>query len=203
MASPINFNFPYFSPPPPHQPFQPPPPPYHPTSPPPPPPHNPVSPPPPPHHPITPPPPHVHPPPPPHVRPPPPAPLPPAPSPSNHTVIIIVFVSCGGVFFLAFLAAALFCFLKKKKKKTVKEMDRVHVDEHLKVKEAIVPGPDGPRAVLLEIEDDIHIDHEDIIKTQKTEKGSNLHSTLQNLKDIEEGTKASSSSNHHQLEHKA
>ncbi|TYI39197.1 hypothetical protein ES332_A02G081100v1 [Gossypium tomentosum] len=81
-------------------------------------------------------------------------------------------------------------------------MDRVHVDEHLKVKEAIVPGPDGPRAVLLEIEDDIHIG-EDIIKTQKTEKGSNLHSTLQNLKDIEEGTKASSSSHHHQLEHKA
>ncbi|XVE95632.1 hypothetical protein REPUB_Repub02eG0115000 [Reevesia pubescens] len=188
MASPNNFNFPYFPPPSPHQPFQPPPPPYHPASPPPP------------HHPLTPPPPHVHPPPPPHVHPP-PAPLPPAPSPNNHTVIIVVFVSCGGLFLLAFLAVALFCFLKKKKKKTVQETDIVHVDEHLKVKEAIVPGPHGPRAVLLEIEDDVHIDKE-IVKTARTEKGSNLHSSEENTKDLESGA-ASSSSDHHQLEHKA
>ncbi|XP_021284109.1 formin-like protein 2 [Herrania umbratica] len=178
MASPNNFNFPYF-PPPPHQPFQPPPPP---------------------HHPITPPPPHVHPPPPPHVHPP-PAPLPPAPSPSNHTVIIVVFVSCGGLFLLAFLAVALFCLLKKKKKKTVQETDVVHVDEHLKMKKAIVPGPHGPHAVVLEIVDDVDID-EEIVKTKKIEQGSHVHSAEKNAKALKAGA-ASSSSDHHQLEHKA
>ncbi|KAK8681863.1 hypothetical protein V6N13_054262 [Hibiscus sabdariffa] len=150
MASPVNFNFPYFSPPP-----------SHPSSPPPPPPH----------HPITPP--HVPPPPPPHVYPR-PAPLPPPPSPNNHT----------------------------KKKKTVQEARVVHVDEHMKIKEAIVQGPDGPRTVLLEVEDDIHID-EVIAKTQRIEKGSNLHSCDQNHhKDIEAGGETSSC-HHHQLQHKA
>ncbi|KAK8548977.1 hypothetical protein V6N12_061878 [Hibiscus sabdariffa] len=121
---------------------------------------------------------------------------------NNHIYnITIVFVSCGGVFFLAFLAAALFCFLKKKKK-TVQEARVVHVDEHMKIKEAIVQGPDGPRTVLLEVEDDIHID-EVIAKTQRIEKGSNLHSCDQNHhKDIEAGGETSSC-HHHQLQHKA
>ncbi|XP_022765887.1 proline-rich receptor-like protein kinase PERK2 [Durio zibethinus] len=189
MASPNNFNFPYFPPPPPpHQPFRPPPPPYHPASPPPP------------HHPITPPPPHVYPPPPPHVNPP-PTPLPPAPSPNNHMVIILVSVSCGGLS-LAFLAVALFCFLKKKKKKTIQETEVVHVDENLKVKEAIVPGPHGPHTVILEIEDDFQID-EKIVKTEKIERGSNLHSAEENPKALETGAACSSSYHHQQLENKA
>ncbi|XP_022751382.1 formin-like protein 2 [Durio zibethinus] len=179
MASPNNFNFPYF-PPPRHQPFQPPPPPYHPASPPPP---------------------HVHPPPPPDVHPP-PAPVIPAPSSSNHTVIIFVFVSCGGLFLLAFLAVALFCFFKKTKKKTVQEKDNVHVDEHLKMKEAIVPGPHGPRAVFLEIEDDVHID-EEIVKTERIKQGSNVHSAEENPKALEAGAASSSSDHNHQLEQKA
>ncbi|XP_039071273.1 tumor necrosis factor ligand superfamily member 6-like [Hibiscus syriacus] len=144
---------------------------------------------PPPHHPITPPPP------PPHV-PPPPTPIP--PSPNNHTVIIIVFISCGGVFLLTFLAATLFCFLKKKE---VQKADAVHMDEQMKIKEAIVEGPHGTSSVLLEIEDDIHID-EEIAKTQRIGNGSNLHSSEQiHHKDIEAGGETSSS--HHQLEHKA
>lgn len=184
MASPNNFNFHYF-PPPPFHPVSPPPPPLHPVSPPPPPP---------PHHPITPPPP-------PHVRPP-PAPLPPAPSPSNNTVIIVVFVTCGGLFFLAFLAVALFCFLKKKKKKTAQETDIVHVDEHFRVKEATVPGLHGTKAVVLEIEDDVHVDKE-IVKTERTMQGSNLHSSKEYSKALEIAGTTSSSTSDHQLEHKA
>lgn len=132
MANTPNNFFPYYSPPPPSPPHVHPPPP----------------------------PPHVHPsPPPPHVHPPPSIP-PPAPSPDDGpTVIVIVFISCGGVFFLAFLAVVLFCFLrKKKKKKNVEETDLIHVDEHKKIKEQIVEGPHGVEAVALSTQDDIHVD---------------------------------------------
>lgn len=101
------------------------------------------------------------PPPPPHKRP------PPSPSPDNHpTVIVIVFVSLGGLFFLAFLSVALCCFIKKRKKKVVQETDIINIDEHLRVKEAIVPGPHGEHAVVLQlVDDDVHI-QEEIIKKQ-------------------------------------
>ena len=112
-----------------------------------------------------PPPPPFHPraPPPPHVRPPPP----PSPPSDNHpTVIVIVFISFGSLLFLAFLAAALFCFLNKKKKKAVQEVEIIHVDEHKKVKEAIISGPRGTQSVILSIDDDVHID-ERIAKNEK------------------------------------
>ncbi|XP_062097295.1 protein TRACHEARY ELEMENT DIFFERENTIATION-RELATED 7A-like [Humulus lupulus] len=164
MASQNNFNFPYF--PPPYHPNQPPPPapkpPSHPSSPPPP--HAPIRPPP--HPPIRPPPLPPHPP----VHPP---PLPPQPpSPDNHpTVIVIVFISVGGVFFLAFFAAALFCFLKRKKK-TVQKTKLVHFDEHEKVTKAIVEGRHGTEAVVLSVEDDVHIE-EEVLKSEKV--GESLH----------------------------
>ncbi|EXB70694.1 hypothetical protein L484_023880 [Morus notabilis] len=191
MASQNNFNFPYF-PSPPYHPYQPPPPPAakppsHPTPPPPPPPRPPVRPPP--RPPVQPPPLPPRPP----VQPP---PLPPRPpSPDNHpTVIVIVFISVGGVFFLAFLAAALFCFLKKRKKRTVQETDIIHFNEHKKIKEAIVEGPHGIETVVLSVEDDIHIDEE----KQKNEKvGEGLHA-----KSVE-GNIASSGSHQHHIEHKA
>ncbi|WCJ43426.1 tracheary element differentiation-related 6 [Euphorbia peplus] len=151
MASANNFDFPYASPPPPIHPFRPPPP----SPPPPPPPH------------VKPPPTPIHPPPP-HVLPPPP-PLPPAPSPSNNsTVIVIVFVSFGGLLLLACLVIGLCCLCKKKKKR-VDEI--VRIDEHLKVKEAIVEGPHGPQAVVLEIQDDVHV--EEVI--HKDEKFGKAH----------------------------
>ncbi|KAH1064038.1 hypothetical protein J1N35_029025 [Gossypium stocksii] len=102
-----------------------------------------------------------------------------------HAVIIIVFFSCGG-FFLAFLAVTLFCFLKRKKK--VEETDTVHVDEHLKVKEATVPGSHRPHDGILDIEDDVHV-AEEIVKTKKVERGSRLEENLKT-------EKAASSSDH-------
>lgn len=96
----------------------------------------------------------------------------------NHVVIIVLFFSCGSIF-LSLLAATMFCFLKRKKK--VEETDTVHVDEHLKVKEATVPGSHGPHAVILDIEDDVHV-AEEIVKTEKVERGSRLEENLKTEK---------------------
>ncbi|XP_039055328.1 uncharacterized protein LOC120197998, partial [Hibiscus syriacus] len=83
------------------------------------------------------------------------------------------------------------------REKKVEETELVHVDEHLKVKEAIVPGPHGPHAVILGVEDDVHVT-EDIAKTEKVERGSRLR---ENPKDLEAG--GAGSDHHHQLKHKA
>ncbi|XP_057793020.1 protein TRACHEARY ELEMENT DIFFERENTIATION-RELATED 7A-like [Salvia miltiorrhiza] len=112
-----------------------------------------VVPPPPPFHPIAPPP-HVHPPPPPDNAP---------------TVVIVIFVSFGCFFFAAFCCFALWCLIKNRKhKKMVNETDIIRTDEHLKVKEAIIQGPNGPELVVLSIEDDKHT-QEEIIKNEKME----------------------------------
>ncbi|GMN26127.1 hypothetical protein TIFTF001_040806 [Ficus carica] len=87
------------------------------------------------------------------------------------TVTIIVFISVGCVFFLVFLAAALFCFLKKRKK-TVQETGIIHLDEHKNTREAVVVGPQGIDTMVLSVEDDIHIDG-DIKKNEKV--GEGLH----------------------------
>ncbi|XP_059631658.1 protein TRACHEARY ELEMENT DIFFERENTIATION-RELATED 7A-like [Cornus florida] len=152
--------------------------------------------------------PHFSPPPPPHVVPPPPphvVPPPPSPSPDNHsTVIVIVFVSFGCFFFLAFLAVALCCFIKKRKKKTVQETDIIRADEHLKIKEAIVQGPHGQEAVVLSIDDDVHVD--EVIRKNEVfgegmhAKSAHYHPNLPIT--LEEGPSPSSSSHHH-LEHKS
>ncbi|KAJ6954143.1 tumor necrosis factor ligand superfamily member 6-like [Populus alba x Populus x berolinensis] len=146
--------------------------------------------------------PHVRPPPP-HIRPPPP-PLPPAPSPSNNTtIIVIVFVSFGGLIFLAFLAAALCFFIKRKTKKTVEETDIVHVHEHLKVKEAIVEGPHGPKAVVLEVVDDVHIG-EEIKEEEKVGEGLHAKAIKGNAGTVDQlaAPSSSGSNNHSRLEHK-
>ncbi|KAK4484604.1 hypothetical protein RD792_007191 [Penstemon davidsonii] len=196
MAPVLNFEyFPYLSPPPPHfhPPYHPFAPPQPPTSAPPPPkfPVPPVAPPhpisPPPHivpsppHPISPPP-HPMSPPPPHIVPSPPRPisppLPPPPSPPGHhpTVIIFVFVSIGGLFFLAFLAAAFLCYIKKRKKRIVQETDKIKIDDHVKVQEAIVPGPHGSKMVVLTIDEDVHIE-EEIKKNEVVGQSSHAKST--------------------------
>lgn len=106
----------------------------------------------------------------------------------NHpTIDVIVFVSLGGVLFLAFFAAALFFLFKKTKKKTVQETEIVHLDEHKKIKGAVVGGPHGViDTVALSVEDDIHID-KDIKRNEK----------------VGEGHASTSGSNQPHLEHKA
>jgi hypothetical protein len=113
-----------------------------------------------------------------------------------------VFISFGGLFFLALFAAAVFCCIKRRKKKTIEETDIFHVDEHRKVKEAIIEGPDGSQAVILSIEDDVHID-EVIRKNEKS--GDGLHDKSaegRSAGKLEERT-SSSGFDHHHLEHKA
>ncbi|VFQ80862.1 unnamed protein product [Cuscuta campestris] len=110
---------------------------------------------------VKPPPPHILPPPSPAVKPPPQPYISPPPQPGHHShVIIIAFVSLGGLFFLAFLSVALCCFIKKRKKRMVQESDVVKVDEHIKVHETIVPGPHGTQTTFITIDDDLHIDEE-------------------------------------------
>lgn len=48
------------------------------------------------------------------------------------------------------------------------ETDIIRTDEHIRVKEAIVQGPNGPEIVVLSIEDDKHT-QEEIIKNEKME----------------------------------
>ncbi|GMN48375.1 hypothetical protein TIFTF001_017562 [Ficus carica] len=89
----------------------------------------------------------------------------------HPTVIVIVVIFVGCVIFVTFLAAALFCFLKKRKK-SVQETGMIHLDEHKKIKEAIVEGPHGIDTLVLSVEDDIHIDG-DIKKSERV--GEGLH----------------------------
>ncbi|KAK9670582.1 hypothetical protein RND81_13G211000 [Saponaria officinalis] len=145
------------------------------------------------------PPPHPHhPPPPPHVMPTPP--LPPSPTPGHHsTVIIVVFVSVGGLFFLAFLAAALFCYVKKRKR-TIKEIDNYDFDEKMKVKEEIVRGPHGEQAVLVTFEEDIHA-HETKIKDEIVGEAS--HTRLAHESQSLDAAPANLGTAHHHSESRA
>ncbi|KAJ6737335.1 hypothetical protein OIU85_019402 [Salix viminalis] len=168
-----------------------------------PPPHHPITPPSPfpvpatpPHHPFHPPPPHHIPPPsPPHTIPPPP------PTPGHHsTVIIVVFVSLGGLFFLAFLSVALCCFIKKKKKKTVQKTEIIEFDEHTKVQEAVIPGPHGEKITVLNIEEDVHL-VEEIKKNEKLAERSHIKLAHDHPLDSDLATSSSQSIQQH-LEHK-
>ena len=93
--------------------------------------------------------------------------------------------------------------MKKKTKKTVKETEIVHVDEHLKVKEAIVEGPHGPRAVVLEIVDDVHIG-EEIKKEEKVGEGLHAKAMEGDAGAVDQlaAPSSSGSNNHSRLEHK-
>ncbi|KAM1005561.1 hypothetical protein ACFX11_002495 [Malus domestica] len=42
----------------------------------------------------------------------------------------------------------------------IQETNFIHIDKHRKMKEAIVEGPNGPQAVVLSVEDDVHVDEE-------------------------------------------
>lgn len=91
----------------------------------------------------------------------------------------------------------------------VQETEVVDIDEHMKVHEAIVPGPHGQQVVVLAVEDDIRI-HEEIKKNEVVDEGRHTRSTESSspLGLINAGAGAgaaspSSHSKHHFLEHKA
>ncbi|XVF64851.1 hypothetical protein PTKIN_Ptkin09bG0199600 [Pterospermum kingtungense] len=83
---------------------------------------------------------------------------PPSPGPPDHVVIIAVFVSLGGVFFLAFLAVGLLCLAKKKKKMIPPPAAAAAcVEEHQHIQETITTGPCGEQTVTVTIDDDVRI----------------------------------------------
>jgi len=106
----------------------------------------------------------------------------------------VVVISLGSLFFLAFLAAALFCYLKKRRKSSTKA-EIIEFDEHLKVQETIVQGPHGEQTRVVMLEEDIHL-VEDIHKTEKLSRPSHLSSTGRHAIDI-------SDPNHHFTEQKS
>ncbi|PIA41807.1 hypothetical protein AQUCO_02200321v1 [Aquilegia coerulea] len=137
-----------------------------------------------------------------------------ASSPSEgHTTVIVLFVSLGGLFLLASLSAALCIFIQKKRNKVVQKSDVINVDEHLKVHEAIAPGPNGTQSVILTIEDDVHV-QEQIKKNEVSREGFHAKPTdsaegLQSKGNTKEdllanadNTASSARSSHHLIEHK-
>ena len=85
------------------------------------------------------------------------------------------------------LAFALFCCIQNRKKKT-QETDIIHIDEHKTIKETVVPGPFGRQAVIITVEDDVHIDEE--IK-KKTEKGGHGLHALPSSAEVDQGNSSS------------
>ncbi|TMW92949.1 hypothetical protein EJD97_012374 [Solanum chilense] len=111
-------------------------------------------------------------------------PFPPPPPPSSdqsYTIVILVFSTFGCI--LLGLAILAFCtyFLKKKKKSTmlVEEKEVKHIDDHVKIKEAIVEGPHGKlETIVLSIEEDLHEKDDIIIRTKKELEEVHHHNLL-------------------------
>ena len=78
----------------------------------------------------------------------------------------------------------------------VQETDIVDIDEHLKIQEAIIPGPHGPQVKILSIEDDVHI-QEKIIKNEKEIEGSHIRSTQDIPQALHTAASTSESSQHY------
>ncbi|KAI3672824.1 hypothetical protein L6452_38924 [Arctium lappa] len=110
------------------------------------------------------------------------------------TVIFVIFVSFGCVFFLGFVVFALCCIVKKLKcSKTADKSELVHVDEHLKVSENAVQGSNGMKVVSITIDDDLHVDEkEDYRKNEnKTADKSELVHVDEHLKVSENAVQGS------------
>lgn len=125
-----------------------------------------------------------------------PPPPPPPSSDGDTTVIVIVFVSLGGVVFLAFLLLGVLCLIKRsgKRERMGDEIDVVKADERLTVKEAAVAGPHGRQAVVLTMEDDVHI--QELIRKEGGRPGKPAGAGI--------GTSSSGSDHrHYSLHHKS
>lgn len=56
----------------------------------------------------------------------------------------------------------------------VQKREDIDIDEHRKVQEMVVPGPHGPRRVVLSMEDDVHV-HDKVSKNEVDMVGKGLH----------------------------
>lgn len=101
------------------------------------------------------------------------------------------------------LAFALFCCIQKRKKKKTQQADIVHIDEHKKVTETIVPGPFGKPTVVISVEDDVHVD--EVIK-KNAQLGHGLHGEASKAHEQDQGNSSNieveSEHNHPQIENK-
>ncbi|CAO2834007.1 unnamed protein product [Amaranthus hypochondriacus] len=128
----------------------------------------------------------------------------PHPTPNPHPIIIVVVISFGCLFFLGAIMLCIWWLIKKRKeRKLIRERKDIDVDEHLKVQEMIIPGPCGPKKVLVSVEDDVRV-HEDVNKSEidmvgKAGYGMSKKGVAKGLeKAVESGgsSKASGSSQH-------
>jgi hypothetical protein len=93
---------------------------------------------------------------------------------STQPIFIVVVVICaGGLVLLSLLTFALYCCFQKKE--NTQETETIHIDEHKKVKETIVPGPFGQQAVVISVEDDVHVD--EARKKEKFDHGLHAQSS--------------------------
>jgi hypothetical protein len=83
-------------------------------------------------------------------------------------VIIVVFVSLGGLLLLACLAA--FCLHKKKKRKTEKKAEMLNFSDHVHVHKEAMPGPGGSKAVRLTVDEDVKF--QEAVKKSETGEAS-------------------------------
>lgn len=79
----------------------------------------------------------------------------------------------------------------------IKKAEIVRIDEHMKVQEAIIPGPHGEQTTVLTIEEDVHIEEE--IKKNSLVQDSYTKSSQDHPQPLD----VAALSSHHHLEHKA
>ncbi|KAL1561175.1 hypothetical protein AAHA92_03913 [Salvia divinorum] len=85
-----------------------------------------------------------------------------------HIAFVVVVVSFGWLALLALCLLAMWRLLTRKKGETraEEEAEAIRWDEHVRVKEDIVKGPDGREAIALSIEKDERFE-EEINKKEK------------------------------------
>lgn len=103
---------------------------------------------------------------------------------------------------MAFLCIALCCFIKKRKKRAVQETDIVRIDEHAKIHEAIIQGPHGAQAVILSIDEDVHV-QEEIKRNEMVGKGSHVVGPTKGHPQALVMTPSTSESTHDHFDHKS
>ncbi|XP_019190302.1 PREDICTED: uncharacterized protein LOC109184720 [Ipomoea nil] len=111
------------------------------------------------------------------------------PAADHDYVIIIVFPVVGCIFFVMASLALCFYMKKRDKKRTVQEVDLKHIDEHIRIQEAVVTDSHGrKKTVVLSVKGDVHVD-EDIIRR---EKEFNVGTSEVGSGDLEAGQSSSS-----------